>query len=94
MLLSEGIKKGYVIPTDHTRKLTIDGDTKSYQVYRIRLDQLFFNDQNDRIATWISKYKEENELEKFNYLEESYNQIIERFIYESNPKAIDKTKKI
>lgn len=92
MLLSEGIQRGYVIPTDHTRKLTIDGDTKSYQVYRIRLDQLFFNDQNDRIATWISKYKEENELADFNYSEEHYNQTIEKFIYESNPKSIDKTK--
>ena len=92
MLLTEGIKQGYVIPTEYTRKLTIDGHTESYQVYKIRLDQLFYNDQNDRIATWISKYKAENHVEDMDTADKSYNDLIENFIYESNPKAIDKTK--
>lgn len=91
MLLKEGIEQQYVIPTEYTRKLTIDGLTNSYQVYKIRLDKLYFNDQNDRIATWISKYKTENNIKKIDVRDESYNDIIEQFIYESNPKAIDKT---
>lgn len=92
MLLTEGIQKNYVIPTEYSRKLTIDGHTDSYQVFKIRLDQLFYNDQNDRIATWISKYKAENNIDTLNVDDEQYNNIIENFIYESNPKAIDKTK--
>ena len=92
MLLTEGIKKGYVIPTEYTRKLTIDGHTESYQVYKIRLDQLFYNDQNDRIATWISKYKAENHIDNIDTIDVTYNDLIENFIYESNPKAIEKTK--
>ncbi|MGX6970135.1 hypothetical protein [Vagococcus bubulae] len=93
MLLSEGINQGFVIPTDYTRKLTLDGITQSYQVYKIRLDKLYYNDQNDRIATWVNKYKEENNIEDFDVLSDDYNQIIENFIFESNPKAIEKTKK-
>ncbi|MFW7432899.1 hypothetical protein [Vagococcus carniphilus] len=93
MLLIEGIEQGFVVPTEYTRKLTLDGITKSYQVYQIRLDKLYYNDQNDRIATWVNKYKEEENIEKFDVFNKDYNQIIENFIYESNPKAIDKTKK-
>lgn len=92
MLLQEGIKNNHVIPTEYTRKLTIDGHTDSYQVYEIRLDQVYYNDQNDRIATWISKYKVENNMPKIVNYDEDYNDIIEQFIYESNPKAIEKTK--
>lgn len=93
MLLSEGINQGFVIPTEYTRKLTLDGITQSYQVYQIRLDELYYNDQNDRIATWVNKYKEENKIEDFDVENPDYNQTIENFIYESNPKAIEKTKK-
>lgn len=92
MLLKEGIEQQYVIPTEYTRKLTLDGITNSYQVYKIRLDKLYFNDQNDRIATWISKYKVVNNVEQIDISNEQYNDIVEQFIYESNPKAIDKTK--
>ncbi|HDT7984277.1 TPA: hypothetical protein RD623_002987, partial [Enterococcus faecalis] len=54
---------------------------------------LFYNDQNDRIATWINKYKEEHDIEHFENYDDDYNEIIEKFIYESNSKAIDKTQK-
>lgn len=79
--------------TNLSRKLTIGGKTAPYPVYRIRLDQLFYNDQNDRIATWITQYRNETgnvplpELSR-----EAYNDIIERFIIDSNPSAIEKTK--
>ena len=45
--------------TNYTKKLSFDGETKAYQVYKINLDKLFYNDQNDRIATWLSKFKSE-----------------------------------
>ncbi|STP29145.1 Uncharacterised protein [Enterococcus durans] len=91
-MLLEEIMKGYVIPTEYTRKLTVDGITQSYQVYQIRLDRLYYNDQNDRIATWINKYKEENNIVDFSEYNDEYNKIIEGFVCESNPKAIEKTK--
>ena len=56
-LLKEGLEQRVVERTTMTRKLTVDGLTKAYPVYKIRLDWLFYNDQNDRIATWISQYK-------------------------------------
>ena len=43
--------------TNLSRKLTLGGVTKAFPVYRVRLDLLYFNDQNDRIATWITQYK-------------------------------------
>lgn len=79
--------------TTLTRKLTLDGKTVAYPVYRVRLDQIFYNDQNDRIATWITQYKNDKDNVNFKSLEkETYNNIIEKFIIESNPEAISKTK--
>ena len=76
-----------------TRKLTIDGVTKAYPVYKVKLDLLYYNDQNDRIATWISQYKNEHAHDALeNLSREEYNSIIERFIVKSNPVAIEKTK--
>lgn len=92
-LLQDGVREGYIIPTDVTRKITMDGVTKVYQVYRIKLSCLYYNDQNDRIATWISKYKADNDLECFDMSDrEKYNSVIQQFIIDSNPSAIDKTK--
>lgn len=91
-LLKEGIENRVVIKTSLTRKLTIDGITSPYPVYKIRLDQLFYNDQNDRIATWISEYRAQHEGNMPDMADrEAYNNIIERFIVESNPDAIKKT---
>lgn len=53
-LLQDGIVKGTVLKTDRAVKMTVDGLTDTYPIYQIRLDNLYFNDQNDRIATWIS----------------------------------------
>lgn len=58
-LLKDGIENESVQLTSQVVKLTVDGITSNYQVYRVRLDNLYFNDQNDRIATWISQYKAE-----------------------------------
>lgn len=80
--------------TTLTRKVTYAGKTAAYPVYRVRLDVLYYNDQNDRIATWITRYRAENgedSLAKLNG--EDYNGVIEHFIYESNPESIQKTQK-
>ena len=80
--------------TTLTRKVSFGGTTAVYPVYRIRLDALFYNDQNDRIATWISRHESENGKDTLSGLSrEVYNAIIENFICESNPEAIQKTQK-
>lgn len=90
-LLKEGL--GSVVQTTSlSRKLTIDGVTKIYPVYRVKLDQLLYNDHNDRIATWISQYMNENGVDSFKELNrKEYNGIIEQFIIQSNEAAIEKT---
>ena len=81
-----------VLLEDMTRKLTVDGLTKAYPVYKVRLDWIFYNDQNDRIATWISQYKTQHDGKSPDCTDrDAYNTIIEQFIVESNPDAIRKT---
>lgn len=90
-LIDEGLGK-YVEKTKLTRKLSLNGISKVYPVYRVRLDKLYYNDQNDRIATWISQYKNEHGNNIFNDLSrDEYNSIIEKFIIQSNETAIEKT---
>ena len=84
---------GSVQITQQARKLTIDGVTETHQVYRIKLDLLHYNVQNDRIATWISRYKAEQGALPDNADREAYNEIIEQFIVESNPSAFNATMK-
>ena len=80
--------------TTLTRKVTYAGKTVVYPVYRVRLDYLYYNDQNDRIATWITRYESENGTDALGELNvEIYNRIIENFICESNAEAINKTQK-
>lgn len=80
--------------TTLTRKVTYGGRTVVYPVYRVRLDALYYNDQNDRIATWISRYEAENGEASLEGMDkEIYNHIIENFIVESNPEAIQRTQK-
>lgn len=89
-LLEQSFELG-VEPTEITRKLTLGGTTKAYQVYRIPLELLYFNDQNDRIATWLSKYKEEHPDTQLDHDASDYNDIIQQFITQSNPDALKKT---
>ncbi len=91
-LLDEKFRSA-VQPTTLTKKLTLNGETKAYQVYRVRLNLLYYNDQNDRIATWISQYKSEHGENAFRTLTmQQYNDVIEEFIVQSNPTSIEKTK--
>lgn len=89
LVRSEAVQK-----TPLTRKVTYGGKTVVYPVYRVRLDLLYYNDQNDRISTWITRYEAENGEEALSGLNpDIYNRIIEGFICESNPEAIQKTQK-
>ena len=93
MNLLEFFDESIVAKTTLSRKLTLGGVTKAYPVYRVRLDKLFYNDQNDRIATWITQYKNDENNVSFSELSrEDFNKIIEKFIIDSNPSAIEKTK--
>ncbi len=93
-LLKEGIEKNYVIDAKQTKQLSISGKSRIYPVYSINLDQVFFNDQNDRIATWMSQYDMDNPNQSLDTLNrDDYNQIIHGFIVESNKDAIKKTLK-
>ena len=78
--------------TTQTRKIVYNGKTVVYPVYKVRLDKLYYNDQNDRISTWISQYEAENDKDSLSNLSrDMYNRIIENFIVESNPEAIRTT---
>lgn len=77
--------------TDGTRNLTVKGETKNHKVYRIPLEYLFYNDQNGRIATWISKYESDNDSLTLDD-KESYNNVLHGFIKEANENAFNKTK--
>lgn len=80
--------------TQLTRKITYGGKTVTYPVYRVRLDQLFYNDQNDRIATWISQYEAANGVGSLTALGRvEYNRVIEQFVCDSNEESIRKTQK-
>ncbi len=69
-----------------TKKMNIKGQTRMMSVYRIPIERLYYNDQNDRIATWISKYESENgnisHIKNINI--EEYNNKIQEFIIKSD----------
>ncbi|WP_434400427.1 hypothetical protein M1Q06_15140 [Planococcus sp. 11815] len=77
--------------TDGTRNLTVKGETKNHKVYRIPLEYLFYNDQNGRIATWISKYNSDNNQLTLDD-KEAYNDVLHGFIKGANAPAFNKTK--
>lgn len=91
-LLKEGIEQGFVIKTEATKKLVIDGLSDLYPVYKVRINHLFYNNQNDRIATWISEYETKHsctlEIEKD---KEQYNSIIHEFITKSKEDKLKET---
>lgn len=95
MNLLEMIDDGVNIkPTGANHKIVIDGKPEMYPVYSIKLEFLRYNVQNDRIASWISRYKAEHGEGAFNELDvAACNDIIEGFIVDSNKDAIEKTQR-
>lgn len=93
-LLDLTLPKDIIQKTDQTRKINIGGKNEVYPVYKIRLDVLYYNDKNDRIASWLSKYKADSNnaiLDTNN--RDFYNNIIEKLVSDSNTGAMEKTKK-
>ncbi|MBP3502556.1 MAG: hypothetical protein J6K42_03655 [Clostridia bacterium] len=81
--------------TELSKKINIKGETKIYPVYRIAIEELYYNNQNDRIASQISEYMENNNLENFDVDYDNlskYNDIVGEFIKASNMPAFMKTK--
>lgn len=77
-----------------SKKLNVDGKTSAYPIYQIRLDQLRYNTQNDRVATWVSEYQEEHGEGSLDALSsEKLNEIIEGYIVSSDPEKLNATKK-
>lgn len=76
---------------DGTKKMNIKGEIKNMDVYKIPLEYLYYNDQNDRIATWINKYESQHskiyELDK-----ENYNSQIQKYLIDSNRSKFEQTK--
>lgn len=93
-LLKEGVEIGNVQLTNQAVKHTIDGVTNTYPVYRIRIDELYYNNHNDRIATWLSQYRAEHDgADPIELPREEYNNIIEEYIVKSNSDAIRATQR-
>ncbi|MGQ7472666.1 hypothetical protein ACTGUZ_04050 [Streptococcus suis] len=74
-----------------TKKLSIQGQTKIFDVYRIPIENLLYNKKNGRIATYVSQFIDEGKEFPQNNIEE-FNNIIEKYIENSNPEALKKTK--
>lgn len=80
-----------VIMTEEVHEMTVAGHRDAYRIFKVKLDALYYNDKNGRIATWINKYESENgKLDKEDRVK--FNSIIHNFIRESNPEALDGTK--
>ena len=77
--------------TGGIKKLSIQGETRTFKVYRIPIDNLLYNKKNGRIATYVSQFIDEGKEfpEKDN---NKFNNIIEEYIQKSNPEALKNTK--
>lgn len=77
--------------TEQKRKLTLKGETRVFDVYRIPLEHLVYNRRNGRIISWMNRVESEGEdvstLDK-----DEYNDKVEEMIIESNKGALEKTK--
>lgn len=75
--------------TDMTINVVIMGSVRTLPVYKVSLRDLYYNDKNDRISTFISEFK--NVLCDLPH--EDRQDKIENFIIKSNEQAYKKTKK-
>lgn len=94
-LLVDGVAQNAVSKTGRKQKLLIDGRYEDYEIYRIRLDLLYFNDQNDRIATDISQYNASHPHNLISSVQHDaqYNALIHSFIVKSNEARLKTTQR-
>lgn len=89
--LNELIKNGNIEKTTLTKRLTIGSETKDYPVYKFPLEYLYYNDQNGRINTVYHQYISNHEKLTPEIGESKYNEIFEKFIFESKKQALKDT---
>lgn len=67
---------------------------ETMKVYRVPIDKLFYNEDNGRIATYISSYDDLTNEKKLDELTlDEYNKLLQDFIKKSNPlETFKKTK--
>lgn len=92
MNLIEKIAANHFEKTGSIKKMTVAGFTNNmWDVYRIPLDELYYNDKNGRINTAYKQYKAEHGMLTPEPGNSEYNEIFEEFIYDSNKGAMDET---
>jgi uncharacterized protein YdcH (DUF465 family) len=77
------------LKTRMTINVVIMGTVKTLDVYKVPLNELYYNDKNDRISTFISEFK--GELGNLSKTDKQNR--IEKFIIKSNENAYKTTKK-
>ena len=73
------------------KRLTIGSETKDYPVYKFPLEYLYYNDQNGRINTVYHQYISNHGKLTPEIGESKYNEIFEKFIFESKKQALKDT---
>ena len=89
--LNELIENENIEKTTLTKRLTIGGETKDYPVYKFPLEYLYYNDQNGRINTVYHHYISNNGKLTPEIGESKYNEIFEKFIFDSKKQALKDT---
>lgn len=89
--LNELIKNGDIEKTTLTKRLTIGGEKKDYPVYKFPLEYLYYNDQNGRINTVYHHYVSNHGKLTPEIGESKYNEIFEKFIFDSKKQALKDT---
>ena len=89
--LNKLIEEKFIEKTTLTKRLTIGGKTKDYPVYKFPLEYLYYNDQNGRINTVYHQYISNHGKLTPEIGDSKYNEIFEKFIFESKKQALKDT---
>ena len=81
-----------VVQIDKYKTLVIGKQSQTYQVYRVPLRYLYYNDQNDRVSTGRSRFESTGGNIDFED-REKYNMIFEELIKTDRPDLLGKTQK-
>lgn len=89
--LQQLIEQGQIEKTDLTKRLTVDGQSRTYEVYKFPLEYLYYNDQNGRINTIYHQYIANHSRLNPESGNSEYNKIFEDFIFKSKEQALKDT---
>lgn len=74
-------------------KIVIGGRSEEREVYRINIHDLFYNDENGRIATYMAEYNSNHDQPISSLSFEEYNKIIMEYVKKSGSSTKYKTTK-